>query len=320
MKNAVRGVIFLVFFSLLFLKVQALMLPKNHSLLTMDDFYSMEQNSLDVLFIGSSHVVNGIESQRIEDITGLKTMSCAIIGQQAPLHIDYMEEALKYQKPELLVVDIYRFRAKDYGYMPLPDLHESINGMRIRGGIKLRSIWENTEFENIPEFLFPVIRYHTRWAELTMSDIQYLFGKRDSSNKGYSGTDKTELREWCNAKVTQEVPLPEKTEELLDTMTELAMENGTKLLFINLPYSHLNDDDMNMYQAIETYMHDRCSAKGIDFDYIDYNQRLEEIGFDYSTDFRDYSHLNNSGAEKVSVALAGYISWKYGFKNKNGQE
>ena len=138
MKNAVRVITFFLFFAMLFLKVQTLMLPKNHSLLTMDDFYSLEQNSLDVLLIGSSHIVNGIESQIIEDITGLRTMSCAIIGQQAPLHIDYIEEAMKYQKPELLVVDIYRFRAKDYGYMPLSDLHESINGMKIRGGYQVQ--------------------------------------------------------------------------------------------------------------------------------------------------------------------------------------
>lgn len=320
MKNAARGITCIIIFASLFFQVQKLVLPKNHSLLTMDDFYALERNSLDILFIGSSHIVNGIEPQIIEDITGMSTMSCAIIGQQAPLHVDYMEEAVKYQRPSLFVVDIYRFRAKSYDYMPLSDLHESINGMRMGGGIKLKSIWKNTELKNMPEFLFPIIRYHTRWSNLSAEDFEYLFGKRKSSNKGYSGTDAVDPHEAPIANVTQEVTLPQRTEKLLDAVSGIALRDGSDLLFINLPYSHLSNDDMNMYHAIESYMRKRCVSMGVDFEYIDYSQGLEEFDFDYGTDCQDYSHLNNSGARKVSVALAEYISRNYGVNSKLGQE
>lgn len=165
----------------------------------------------------------------------------------------------------------------------------------------------------MPEFLFPMIRYHTRWGELKAEDFAYLFGKRQSSNKGYFGTDKVEPHTAPVANVTQEILLPQRTEELLGEMAEMASERGISLLFMNFPYSHLSDDDMNMYHAIEKYMRQRCGELGVNFEYIDYNQRLDEIGFDYNTDCQDFSHLNDSGAQKVSEALAGYISEHYSF-------
>ena len=133
MKDFARGCTGILLAVFLFLQFQTLFLPKNHSLLTMDDFYALEKNSIDVLFIGSSHVVNGIKSQVIENITGMKTMSCAIIGQYLPFHVAYLKEALKYQHPKFLIIDMYRFRDREYGYVPA-DIHESVNGLHFWGG------------------------------------------------------------------------------------------------------------------------------------------------------------------------------------------
>lgn len=133
MRGTVRGIIFASLFVILFLGAERLMIPKNHSLLTMDDFYELDRDSQEILFIGASHNVHGMKPQVVEDITGYSATSVAIIGQMAPLHIDFMEEALRYQSPRLVVVDIYRFRAREHK-MPLPDLHESVNGLRWSGG------------------------------------------------------------------------------------------------------------------------------------------------------------------------------------------
>ena len=298
-------------FIFLFLQIQTLLIPKNHSLLTMDDFYQLEKDSVDILFLGSSHVVYGVNCEIIENITNKKTVSCAIIGQQAPVHISYLQEILKYQHPQLLVIDIYRFRlAEPFSYPPLPDLHESTNGLKF-SSIKLQCIMENTMACDVPEFLFPVIRYHNRWAALTKTDFKYLLGKKESSHKGFRYTDLIVPQKEYSIPVLDNrntsVPLPEPTKSYLDRIVETAKEYDIKLLFIDLPYTHITSNDVYMYYEIEKYLTKKCAGSHVEFQYLEYNEKKEDIQLDCSNDFMDYSHLNASGADKVSTHLANYI-------------
>ena len=309
--NLIRVILWFIGFCFIFSNVQTLLMVKKHSVLTMDDFYSLEEDSLDIVLLGSSHVVNGIDSQIIENIVGKKTFSCAIIGQTAPIHVNYLKEVLKFQHPKMLIIDIYRFRMQEYKNPPLSDLHESVDGMRF-SPVKFDCIYKNTAYKNIPEYIFPLIRYHSRWKELDKTDFKYLMGIRDSSNKGFFTRAKKEPQKVVSYNNSTELPtLPKKTEELLNEIVSIAAFNKIDLLFVNLPYAHINSDDNAMFSAITIYLNKLCKAYNVRFDYVDYNYKLDNLVVDYDTDFMDISHLNENGARKISRHLAEYINANY---------
>ena len=107
--QTVKAVCFSVIFAALFWNAQVLLHPKHHSQYTMDDFYRLPENSVDVLFCGSSHVVFGMDANIISEMAGLNAYSIALIGQHLDYTCEYLEEALKTQSPRIVVVDAYHF-------------------------------------------------------------------------------------------------------------------------------------------------------------------------------------------------------------------
>ena len=45
--------------------------------------------------------------------------------------------------------------------------------------------------------------------------------------------------------------------------------------------------------------------------YLNLFEKIDDIGIDGNTDFRDIDHLNDSGAKKVADYLGGYIRKNY---------
>ncbi len=70
------------------------------------DFYKLDEEEVDVLCIGSSHVYYGINTCQLYDDYGIASYLLASPGQ--PVWISYylLEEALKTQKPRLVIFDI----------------------------------------------------------------------------------------------------------------------------------------------------------------------------------------------------------------------
>lgn len=42
-----------------------------------------------------------------------------------------------------------------------------------------------TEEENLLDYLFPILRYHSRWSDLSWEDVKYMFHKDKISHNGY---------------------------------------------------------------------------------------------------------------------------------------
>ena len=79
-------------------------------------FYSMEKNSIDVLFFGSSIGVNGFNTQEFYNQYGIRSYNLSNVQQPIPLSYCWLKEALKYQKPKVVVVDsrfLYQWHPAD---------------------------------------------------------------------------------------------------------------------------------------------------------------------------------------------------------------
>jgi len=161
---------------------------------------------------------------------------------------------------------------------------------------KVKSIYASMlEDEKFMDYLFPILRYHTRWSELTAEDFKYLFQRDKVTYEGYY------MR--VDVKAAENVPRPKRLGNYdfaeyplsyMDKIRELCEKEGIDLILIKAPslYPHWYDEwDAQVVEYAEKY----------DLPYYNFLETADEIGVDFSTDTYDGGlHMNLSGAEKLS--------------------
>ena len=73
----------------------------------MRGFYSLPKNTLDIVFIGTSHLYYGIVPMKLWEDYGITSYVLAQQQQIIECSYAYINEVLKYQSPKLIVLDIY---------------------------------------------------------------------------------------------------------------------------------------------------------------------------------------------------------------------
>ena len=69
----------------------------------------MEANSVDVLFLGTSHVGKGISPMKIYENTGIKSYNLFTSMQGVESSFFLLENALKRQQPKVVFLDVSSF-------------------------------------------------------------------------------------------------------------------------------------------------------------------------------------------------------------------
>lgn len=141
-------------------------------------------NSVSYLFVGSSHVYCGVRPDVIEQKTGKKAMLISSGLQTLEESYYSAEEALKYQHPETLYVELYgaykTFEKENY---------TNLDNMRLSPA-KVKLV--RTGFSDISNIdaLFPLIRQHSNWKDF--DNIKDNFEKKYLTipfENGFSGID-----------------------------------------------------------------------------------------------------------------------------------
>jgi hypothetical protein len=156
-----------------------------------------------------------------------------------------------------------------------------------------------TEEESFLDYVFPLLRYHSRITELGVDDFKYAFSEPDRvSHSGYlMQTEIVPMPEDIGTPMTRLDDLPDESMEYLEKMRILCQENGAELVLVKAPTNHTRywwydqwDEQISVY------------AEQYDLAYYNLIPLCEEIGIDWSYDTYDEGmHLNVYGAEKTSV-------------------
>ncbi|MBR0429517.1 MAG: hypothetical protein IJK17_05470 [Lachnospiraceae bacterium] len=285
-------------------------------------FYAMPRDAMDVIFFGSSHAEYGVNTTYLWDDYGIAAYSMTEGGQNLGTTYYYMKEALKYQKPQVMVVELTFVApgwemAGDYNsfiYRNTINMRYSknyIDNMNYNIEVaKQDGSWDKNLWKNIL-FHFPV--YHSRYKELTMTD----FTKVHPELGRYEGSTHVEPQTIPNC-----VNITEGCEEgydgiqrreYVDKMIELCKENDVQLLFWISPYWALDD-----YMKVYNTMGDYAAEKNVPYLNFCTPKLQEEIGFDYATDMIEYSHVNLDGCYKVTHYLGQYLSEQCGVESRAG--
>lgn len=280
-------------------------------------FYEQAQDTVDVVFIGSSHVYTNVNPAVLWSEYGMASYDLA--GSNQPLWNSYyyMKEAIELQTPDLVVVDLYRaIENRDV----IDDARTAMNTLGMKPGAnRTASIYASVENEaSATDYIWGVPVYHTRYESLTENDFKRYNGDVNGLNyKGFnmnciSTTVFEGLSDFTEMK--DRLPLTQKNEEYLRKIIELARETDTPLLLMVAPYQGIMPSDKMIFNEAQAL------AKEYDVPYVDFNEHYQEIGFDPREDFAESSHLNYYGSEKFSTYLGKYLKNRYDIPDRRGDE
>ena len=249
----------------------------------------------DVLFFGTSHVINGFAPIDLWDEYGIAAYNCGLGGSAMPTTYWSIVNSLDHSQPDLVILDCYRLNYPDkYFYKAgvqrmLDEYPLSLNKLRAAADL----CWDSG---SIAELIFPFVMYHSRWSELTENDFSPVLSETNGFSANPSVSVPVQMsRSDAKYPLTDDMP----GVEYLKKIIWLCSDRGIELLLTYLPYP-ATQDEAEEANAIA----DIADEYGLD--YINF---LELDVIDLDTDmFDSFSHVNVSGARKITAYLGEYIS------------
>lgn len=266
-------------------------------------FYRTEKDSVDVLIVGSSTLLVGLSPLELWENYGIVAHTRASTVQAPAVTWFNVKEAYKYQKPKVVVIGITSlFNSYDYDKNE-PYVRRGMDFKKLSLD-KLKTISEITERSNsqhILDYVFPILRYHDRWKDLQLADIQNLRYKRDFMRGQYPVYKSKPIE--SRAVVDKSVPAAKADPDswsFYKKTIDYCTEQGSKVIVVNMP-----DDRWNYGKYLTAK--DLLEKSGVE--YIDFNleESLEALSIDWNKDFYDPHHLNPVGAQKTTAYLGNYL-------------
>lgn len=276
--------------------------------------YNIPENTVDVVFVGTSHVYCGIYPSILWRDYGIASFDMAVSGQDKQSAYYSLREVLKTQKPKVVLVDLFALyyeiqenEANEYrnllGMKYSTNMFDLIRNYNANPGIEKRNYY----------LRFPII--HTRYRELSKYDFEpYLpsvYGKGEDiyfENRGwYEGAENN------YSKTEKRTSLSKVELEWLESLKGLSEEYGFKLCFTLLP-AEISDDLQEKINTAADW------ALLNDVDYYDLNKTRETLDITEKNDYLDINHLNAYGAEKVTRFLYNNVLSNCGLEDHRGNQ
>lgn len=324
-KKGFRAVCFAVLFVILFNYITGVLYNKTDAS-NYKPFFDEEEN-FDVLFLGTSVMVTGISPLDLWHEYGIVSFNLANNGQALPNNFYALKSALERQHPKLVVVDISYLYWDNIEKLPEARLHALLDNMDM-SLTKLEAIRTLAQGKNMGDYLFPLLYYHGRWKELLSRDFKKIEsinrgGDTAEISKGSDGEifDTSVFEEELNILPREEKEdYPELSHEYIEKIVSLCKSKDIDVLFVQLPcyaWGEVNHGDGETLQKMWNQFY--VTAEELGVDYINGLHHIQEIGFDFADDLRDWRHISVSGNEKITAYLGQYIQEKYGIEDRRGE-
>lgn len=259
------------------------------------EYYDSAKNH-DVVFVGDCEIYENISPVTLWQEYGISSYMRGS-PQQLIWHSYYMmRDTLRYETPKAFVYNVYSMKyavpqSEPYNRLALDGMEwSSVKSEAINASMM--------EDESYLSYLFPLLRYHSRWSELTAEDFRYAYSDTPQlSINGYlMRADVDGIEELAKDIEGFEKPIGEICWEYLDKMRLLCQENGVEFILMKAP---TNTEKYHWYASWDKAVKAYAEEHGLR--YYNFLENIEEIGLDYTTDTYDRgAHLNLAGAEKLA--------------------
>lgn len=287
------------------------------------DFFEQEED-FDVLFMGTSHVINGVFPMELWNDYGIVSYNLGGHGNRMATIYWVMENALEYTNPKVIVIDCALLSTNTKSPDTFSNIHLSLDAFPL-SITKIKAVWDLLDDPAMDEaiatgaipvgdekrtrigLLWNYSVYHSRWTEIGQPD----FVLDQDHEKG------AESRIAITRGVLDKIPSEQKmdsgtvSEYYLRKMIEDCQDRGIEILLTFLPYSAIESEQMEA-----NYVYDIAEEYGVN--YINF---LDMDLINYQTDQYDaVSHLNTSGARKVTDYLGEYLISNYDLSDQRNNE
>ncbi len=276
------------------------------------DFFELA-DQIDVLYLGSSHVINGINPVQIFEQYGYTGYNMG--GHGSILSSTYWELmlSLEYCSPKVVFVDTYMLE-KNYQYIDVmdenaspEDLNTSVEQLHLNmdcwpySDVKRDAIEDliyNTDLYQ--DFLFDFELYHERWSELNKNDFLRLNGT--GYRNSLMGAEKRTQVHGTYKLEDETFGLTEETVSMkyLRKIIEECQSRGIEIVTMLLPLAELQPQDMSVAATTE--------AISTEYGIPCLNMIQDTSIVNLYTDLNDPGHLNVGGMNRVSAYLGKWLS------------
>lgn len=286
-----------------------LMPPRLNYGSTWSRYLKEPEDSIDVMYFGSSLVYCNITPSVIWEDTGITSYLMAGPEQTIPFTYSYIRETCRTQSPKVIAIEITGMFYKQYcnyskvnaGYMPW-------------GANRLEATFSAAEPELRAGLLFPLFDYHSRWREVTPDD---LFTRLNPTLDPYAGytflshiapQDEITYRDY-----SADTENYNRNWQYLQKIHSFCQEEGIRLMLFLTPSMGRIPDE-----ALAALKQDVSTLEGTAF--VDFNDHMDALNIDDSTDWYDFLHFNYRGAEKFSHIMAQYLTETMGLSPTEGED
>ena len=282
-----------------------------------NDFFS-EMGDIDVMFYGSSHMINGVFPNYLWRDYGISAYNFGSHADYLPSSYWVMRNTFDYVNPKLVVIDCYtiseQFKVCSYEFW------HGWNDVFPLSGTKLSAIKDLTDDPlkdeliadgsldasskgTTGEMIWDFAKYHSRWSSLNDEDFHTPHSLERGAEARVNVYPMEDPDKISKDRVYSGNPI---AITYLDKMIDYCQDRGIEVLLVYIPYAADENRQMQANRAGKI-----AEEQGVN--YINF---LDMDIVDYSIDYYDDTHLNTSGAAKVTDYLGQYITEHYNIENK----
>lgn len=280
------------------------------------EFFEIAEQ-VDVLFLGSSHVLNGINPLQLYEEYGITSYNMAKNGGHVAESYWMFMNALEYCTPKCVVIDLWALE-RDYQYIDIMEettseverkkyisfLHDSLDSWPMNK-TKLESINDLlSSYEVRKEFYWDFLVYHDRWSTLEKEDFALALGKE-------GGVESLGARPvyWVHDDFSI-YQMENNTEILSDDVIsvrylyrlwEECENRDIEVILTYLPMANFFPEDWKAVNTAEKIALENSLL------FINLLPHEEQDVINYRTDMFDESHVNMNGMRKLTSYMGKYL-------------
>lgn len=331
MRKIVKPIAFILICLLAFGELNNIFLPKYYytnstwpTTSTIDGFYKMDKNTVDVIYLGSSVCVNEFSPQEIYNKYGIRSFNLGSEQQDIMASYFWLCEALRFQKPQVVVLDTkFLFAERHSPDMPEGLLRKCMDPMKW-SYVKRNAINEICTLypdQSKLSYYLTNFRFHTRWKESTKQDINPTMVNH-CELKGYSpSTDNgpESFIPYVHKDNKVEVQMSDVEKQYLDRIAELCNENNMRLILTTIPAYEdwTNADRQSLWDGMTNVMDKYCDEHR-NASYINLMEKDVYTVINPELPKEDiFEHGNLWGSIKLSDYLGNVLKQDYKVKSIN---
>lgn len=275
-------------------------------------------NQYDVIILGNSSAVYNIYNQELYEQYGIASISLGEPQQPAFLSYYTLSDALLNQCPTVVIYDTSNLfydedriksilNSNDEAY-----LHFSIDGMKNLKN-KFEALNEAQKYINFDkwDYLSKLYYSHNNWKKLDRFNfLGYDKEKNINGNTPFYGISENRYDIYTASNSETIANISNENKEVFERIVNLCRQKKIQLI-VTTDYVHFTKDMANS-------INDLCIQYNVP--YININEHINEIGFNYKTDLHDEIHFNLNGAIKWTNFIGKYLTENYEFTDRRGDD